>query len=151
MAGWAQLFSLLKSVKDESTGALDKFNAAQQYLLKAAKGDPDPDDLRDAIVGSPLKKEIKSLKKLQTKLNKIVTPKVKMDEGLPRWTFREVLRLIAKVPELEEAQAIHDECEKAIELLLKRHAEIITLLLQMGRAEPLAKKVQANTKTLTAS
>ena len=153
MAGWKQLFNLLKSVKKESTSALNKFNATQKYLLKAAKGDPDPDELRDALIGSPLKKEIASLKKLQGKLNKIVTPKVKMEEELPKWTPSKALQEISKKPwpeeALYEAERIHEQCEAAIKLLLKRHAEIIMLLLQMGRAEPLAKKVQANAKTLT--
>ena len=153
MAGWSQLFSFLKSVRSESTSALDKFNATQKHLLRAAKGDPDPDELRDALIGSPLKKEIQSLKKLLKKLNKVVAPKVKIDEDLPKLSAQKALRQISKksYPDeaLYEAERIYEQSEDAIKLLLERHAEIIVFLLQMGRAEPIAVKVQANTQTLT--
>ena len=153
MAGWKQLFKELNNIKKEATGALDKFNAAQKYLMNVGNGKPDADELRDALVGSPLKNEIKKLKKLQRSVNKVVRPRVKFEEDLPDITMKSALQRITKKPwpeeALYEAERIQLDCDIAVTRLSQRSLETTKFILKVIFAEVKAKQAKASSRRLT--
>ena len=140
MAKWSKLLTFMNDVRKETTDTLDKVSKLQAILAKSLKGEFDADEFRRAMMGSPIAKEAKNLRKLRDKLRKILRPSVKFDEGLPQWTFREVARVLHSEEGLMHARRFERESGEAAKTLQKRYMSVSMLLAWSLRGVLLAKK-----------
>lgn len=141
MAKWSKLLMFLNDVRKETTGALDTVSKMRAALAKSLKGDFDADEFRRAMMGSPIAKEAKKLRKLRDKLRKILRPSVKFEEGLPKWSFREVAMVLHSDEGLEHARRFEREAGEAVKTLVDRYGSVLMLTIWTGRGAPLAKRV----------
>lgn len=102
--------------------AANKLTATSKALNKRAKGKPDPDDLRNAILGSDLAPQGKKLKAVDAKLAKLASDAASdsLVSGLPDFTFADLGKFIRKKPTLEDMQRLRDNMQGAHDILLPR-------------------------------
>jgi hypothetical protein len=108
-------------------GSLKKVSSSSKVLIGGAKGKPDPDKLRKAILGSPLAKEIVKLNSHQKNLEELASSvrNSMPTDGLPDFTFADLAKLIKKKPTLEQLQKLRGNMQGAHDILLERFTKLL--------------------------
>ncbi|WP_176473877.1 hypothetical protein [Actibacterium ureilyticum] len=130
--------------------SISKISKASRALSGQAKGEPDADELRAAILGSPLKKEIAKMKTISTNVAQFAsaTRNGSLIVDLPGFSWNDLKNLIRTQPTLEDLERLRGNMVGARDILLQRHAKMMETWYRVIPQMAAAKKMNAQLVTL---